>query len=160
MDTRHLLALQMATNLVSWSLVARWFVWPRVRDRTREEALVPLVAMHWLRTLGLFALVPEVSGAHAAASTWAHHVAIGDMVTVVLAMITVGLLRARHRAAVACTWMFNVWGAGDCAHAAMNAAREEILAHGLAAHAFVVTFGVPALVVSHALVFVVLLRKR
>jgi hypothetical protein len=159
MDAKQVLVAQIATNLISWALVARWFVWPRLRALPREAALTPLVAMHWIRTLGLFALVPAMSSEYAAQSTWAHHVAIGDLVTVFLAMIAVGTLRARHRLAIPLTWLFNVWGALDCVNAARNGAAEDILGHALGPHIVVITFCVPLLVVSHIMIFVLLARR-
>jgi hypothetical protein len=156
----QVVALVFALNLVSYTLVMRWWIWPRVVAQRLEDGLAPLVAFHMIRTLGLFALVPGMSGEFAAASTWARHVAIGDAVAVVLAMITVSLLRRRHRLSIPMAWIFSVWGSLDVLHAGSNAASERILEHGVHAQALVIGFGVPALIVTHVTIFVMLVRGR
>lgn len=154
-----MVALVFVTNLISYTLLMRWWIWPRVRARPFEDGLAPLVAFHLIRTLGIFALLPGMAGEYAAASTWAHHVAVGDFVTVVLAMITVTLLRGRHALSVPAAWIFNTWGLVDCLNAGRNAASERILEHGVQAQAIVIGFGVPALVVTHVAIFMLLLRR-
>ncbi len=159
MKPQQVVALVFALNLVSATLLMRWWVWPRVTRQPLEDGLAPLVALHLIRTLGIFALLPGMAGEYAAASRWAHHVAIGDAVTVVLAMTTVALLRSRHRLSLAAAWTFNLWGTLDCLHAGVNAAGERILEHGVGPQALVIGFGVPALLVTHAAIFVLLLRN-
>jgi hypothetical protein len=164
MDTRSVVLLQSFLNLTSYAILASAFVFPRIRGRPLHEALTPFVALHLIRTLGLFALVPRMASEVIARSTWAAHVAIGDTVTVVLAMASVLALRARHRHAVALVWVMNVWGSLDVVHAGTNAIHERVLEQAgeqaMGAHLLVVAFGVPALVVSHACIFVLLLRAR
>ncbi len=160
MQPIQVVALAFSINLVSCTLLLRWWIWPRVRAARLEDGLAPLVAFHWIRTLGLFALLPGMSSDHAAASTWARHVALGDVVTVALAIGAVAMLRRRHRWSLAATWAFNAWGSLDCLNAGVNAAAERILDHGVGAQAVVIGFAVPALLVTHAAIFVLLLRGR
>lgn len=159
METHQLLALQFGTNLLTYTCVLVWFVWPRLRDLPREEALVPLIMAHTIRTLGLFAMMPSFSGAEVARSTWARHVVFGDLTAVLLALVAVGLLRRRHRFGLAAAWVFNVWGLLDalrnCAVGVALRAPEH-----MGAMVFVPAYAVPLLLVSHALVFKVLLDAR
>jgi hypothetical protein len=160
MRPEQVIAAIFGLNLVSYTLLLRWWIWPRVTALALEDGLAPLVAFHLIRTLGMFALVPGMSGEHAASSTWAHHVAIGDAVAVVLAMLAVSLLRARHALAIPSVWVFNSWGFLDCLNAGRNAAAEGILLHDPQAQSLVIGFGVPALLVTHVAIFVLLLRGR
>jgi len=146
-------------NLVTFTLVMRWFIWPRLVRRGRAEALIPLVAFHWIRTLGVLAALPGMTGEFHD-HEWAVHIAIGDAVTVALAWFAVGALRARHRAAVAMVWLFNIVGLLDIANAGRNALAESIPLHSVGAQVIVVAFGPPALIVTHIAIFVLLLRRE
>jgi hypothetical protein len=150
--------LIFALNVVTSALVLRWFVWPRLSTLDRNAALVPLVAFHWIRTAGILAVYPGMTGAFHA-SDWAWHIAAGDLLTVVLAWIAVGLLRARQRAAIPVVWLFNVVGLLDIANAMRNAVATSVPVHTIGAQALVIAFGPPALVVSHIAIFVLLLRR-
>lgn len=160
MATHQLLALQFGTNLLTYTCVLVWFVWPRLRGRPREEALVPLIMAHTIRTLGLFAMMPAFSGPDVAGSIWARHVVFGDLTAVLLALLAVGLLRHRHRFGLAAAWVFNVWGAADVLNAGTNAVREEIALRIVGPHVAVIGFGVPLLVVTHVAIFVILASRR
>jgi len=160
MPPRAVVVTQVVFNLVSYTLALRWFLWPRLTARPRHEALIPLVMVHWIRTLGLFAMVPALAGPAVAATRWAHDVVVGDALTVVLAWISVALLRRRAAGALAAVWITNVVGSLDVLNAGFNAARERILDLGIGPHLVVVTFAVPALVVSHVAIFRLLLRRE
>jgi hypothetical protein len=160
MDPRSVLIVQALTNLVSYALLMIWFVYPRLRPLPVHVALQPLVAFHWIRTLGLFALMPDFAGAYTASSRWAHHVAIGDLTTVLLAMVAVAALRKRHPFAIPAVWLFNVIGLLDIINAGINARADRILDHGVGAQALVIAFGPPALLVTHVTIFVLLIGGR
>jgi hypothetical protein len=60
--------------------------------------------------------------------------------------------------AVAAVWIFNAWGATDLLFAFYRGARVRLDPSSLGAAFYVVTSVVPMLLVSHALVFALLLR--
>ncbi len=150
--------LIFALNVVTFALVVRWFVWPRLVPLDRHTALIPLVAFHWIRTAGMLALLPGMTGEFHR-SDWAREIAAGDLLTVVLAWIAVGLLRARKRAAIPVVWLFNIVGLVDVANAMRNAVAGAVPVHAIGAQALVIAFGPPALIVSHVAIFVLLLRR-
>jgi hypothetical protein len=149
----------MLLNLVSCTLLMWWFIWPRLRQRERRDALMPLVAFHWVRTLGILAALPGMTGAHHD-SDWAVHIAIGDGTTVVLAWIAVAALRANHRAALPAVWVFNVVGFLDVLNAGRNTIAHGIPVESVGAQVLIVAIGPPALLVTHVAVFALLLRRR
>lgn len=160
MEPRHVLAIQALFNLVSYAIVLRAFVWPRLRGLPRVAALQPLVAFHFVRTLGLFALYPAMTSERVAASRWAHHVAAGDALTVALAWAAVLALRTKPRLGGALAWAMNTVGTLDVLNAGRNAAAERIVDGPIGPHALVLAFGVPALVVTHVAIYGVLLRRE
>src|SRR2546427_13067390 len=50
--------LQVVLGLITMSLLARWFVAPRLAGLPRASALQPLLAVHTLRYIGLVFLTP------------------------------------------------------------------------------------------------------
>src|SRR5260370_7234329 len=55
--------LSVGVSLLSYALIAIWYVVPRLSKRPRVEALLPLVLLHMFRTVGLVFLFPQVTGA-------------------------------------------------------------------------------------------------
>jgi hypothetical protein len=156
MSVDRIPAVVMLLNLVSFTLLMRWFVWPRLLRLDLRRALVPLVAFHWIRTLGILASLPAMTGVlHD--STWAIHIAMGDGLTVVLAWLAVAALRADHRAALPAVWLFNTVGFLDVLNAGRNTITADIPVASLGAQTLIVAFGPPALIVSHVTIFAILL---
>jgi hypothetical protein len=53
MTSGALFGLSVLMNFVASGVVAKLYVWPRLREMSREEALLPLVAPHMFRFIGL-----------------------------------------------------------------------------------------------------------
>jgi len=158
MNVRLVFGISVLLNFVSSGVIARLYLWPRLRTMSREDALVLLVTPHlFLRFIGLSFLVPGVvspslPGAFAAPAAY------GDMVAGILAIIsTVGLAR-RASWAVPLVWVFNVWGAADLLFAFYQGPRLEVEAGAFGAAFFIPTTIVPALLVTHFLIFRLLVR--
>jgi len=158
MNPRAVFGLSTLMSLVSSIVLAVLFVWPWVGTTSSEHALICLVAPHMLlRFLGLSFLAPGVV-ATALPKAWAVPAAYGDFFAGMLAMIaTVALARTVPWAGVA-VWVFNVWGAADLLFAFYKGARVNLDPGSLGAAYYIVTSIVPPLLVSHALIFGVLLR--
>jgi hypothetical protein len=146
-------------SAVSSVTVATLYVWPWLRTARPNQALAALVAPHlFLRFIGLSLLVPGVVTA-ALPRAFAIPAAYGDLVAGVLAIVaTVGLARqaAWARAAV---WSFNTWGAVDLIYAGVEGVRVLPAPGALGAAFFLPTAIVPPLLVTHALIFLILIRS-
>jgi len=158
MNVRLVFGISVLLNFVSSGVIARLYLWPRLRTMSREDALVLLVTPHlFLRFIGLSFLVPRVvspslPGAFAAPAAY------GEMVAGILAIIsTVGLAR-RASWAVPLVWVFNVWGAADLLFAFYQGPRLEVEAGAFGAAFFIPPTIVPALLVTHFLIFRLLVR--
>ena len=54
--------LSVGGSLLSYALIAIWYVVPRLSKQPRVEALIPLIVLHTFRTVGLVFLFPQVTG--------------------------------------------------------------------------------------------------
>ena len=160
MDVRIVFALSALMSLVSCSVVAGLYLWPWLRARDRGQALVSLVAPHmFLRFLGLSFLVPGVVSP-ALPAAFAVPAAYGDFVAGILAIAATLALAKRASGAIAAVWIFNVWGAADLLFAFYSGPHAQIQPGALGAAFYLPTAIVPALLVTHFLVFRLLLRKE
>jgi hypothetical protein len=154
-----LFGISALLSTVSSVVVATLYVWPWLRRVKPREALAILVAPHlFLRFIGLSFLVPGVV-ATALPPAFAVPAAFGDLVAGLLAiLVTVGLARqaAWARGAV---WAFNTWGAADLVYAAVQGVRLLPGPGSLGAAFYLPTAIVPPLLVTHALIFLVLIRS-
>jgi hypothetical protein len=157
MNPRIAFGLSILLSLLSCMVVAALFVWPRLRTASSEQALIWLVAPHmFLRFIGLSFFVPGVVSALPKA--WAVPAGYGDAVAGILAIVATVALAQTFPWAIAAVWIFNVWGAADLLFAFYKAASVRLEPGSLGAGFYLVTAVVPALLVSHALIFGVLVR--
>ncbi len=145
-------------SLLSSISVATLFVWPWLRALDVEQALIWLVAPHmFLRFIGLSFLVPGVVSA-SLPKAWAVPAGYGDLIAGVLAIIAAMALAHAAVWAIVAVWIFNIWGAADLSFAFYKGARVGLEPGSLGAGFYIVTAIVPPLLVSHALVFMLLMR--
>ena len=143
-------------SLVAWAVVTWRYVWPRLRLLPRPEALQLLLIVHAFRFLGLAFLVPGVVSADLPPA-FAHAAAYGDLVAATLAFLA--LFTQSREPGTLFVWIFNVWGAADILNAFYQANRTGLLPGQLGAAYFIPTLVVPMLLISHAMVFRVLLQR-
>jgi hypothetical protein len=154
MSARAIFGLQVLLSFVVYGLVARWYVTPRLASRPLHAALPPLLVLHALRHLGRVFLVPTVVGP-AVPAAFAVPAAYGDLLAGLLALAATVALRARARIALPLTWIFNVVGLLDLIHAFYQGLTHDVQ---LGAAYFIPTFVVPALVITHLMMFRMLVR--
>jgi hypothetical protein len=154
-----LFGISALLSTVSSVTVATLYVWPWLRTARPNQALAVLVAPHlFLRFIGLSVLVPGVVAA-ALPPAFAVPTAYGDLVAGVLAIVaTVGLARQAVWAGAA-VWSFNTWGAADLIYAGVEGVRVLANPGSLGAAFFLPTAIVPPLLVTHALIFLILIRS-
>lgn len=160
MDVRAIFGVSALLSFVSSVVIARLYVWPWLRTRGRNQALVPLVAPHmFLRFIGLSFLVPGVVSP-ALPAAFAVPAAYGDLVAGILAVIATIALAKRLPWAVAAVWLFNIWGAADLLFAIYEGPHAGIHPESLGAAFYLPTAIVPLLLTTHLLTFQVLIRKE
>jgi len=141
-------------SLVSSGVIAQFYVWPRIRNADRGSALIPLLAPHmFLRFIGLSFLVPGVVSSSLPA-------AYGDFVAGLFAIVATVALFKHAPWALAAVWLFNIWGAADLLFALYQGPRVGIGPGALGAAFFIPTAIVPPLLVTHFLVFRLLVQPK
>lgn len=149
--------VSIAFSLIAWGVVAKRYVWAKLRPLSRAEALRPLLVLHSFRFLGLAFLVPGVVSPDLP-PTFAHAAAYGDLVAAILALLSLASLSSR--AGVVIAWIFNLWGTVDLLNAFYQANAAGLMAGQLGAAYFIPTLIVPLLLITHALAFRILLRHQ
>jgi hypothetical protein len=160
MSIRAVFGLSILMSFVASGLVTRLFIWPRLRVMARDDALLPLVVPHTFRFIGLSFLVPGVVSPDLP-SAFAAPAAYGDIVATLLAIAAVLALVRRAPLAIVLVWLFNVWGASDLLFAFYQGAfTVQLDARLLGAAFFIPTVVVPAALITHGLIFWLLIRSR
>jgi hypothetical protein len=147
----------IAFSLIAWGIVTARYIWPGLRLRQRVEALRPLLILHSFRFIGLSMLVPGVVSPDLPPA-FAHPAAFGDIIAAILALVS--LLLLPRAAGVAVAWIFNLWGLADLFNAFYQANHAGLLAGQLGSAFFLPTLIVPLLLITHVLVFRILLQHQ
>jgi hypothetical protein len=91
-------------------------------------------------------------------AVFAEGAAYGDIVAAALALLTLALLPGRL--GIVAAWVCNLWGLADIIHANYEGIRLSVPAGQLGAAYFLPTFIVPLFVITHGLMFWLLLRNE
>ena len=145
-------------GLTAYGLIAKWYVMPSLLALPRARALEPLLLFHCFRFIGLAFLIPGVTS-QPLDPRFANPAAYGDLLAALLAFLGILALRRGWRAAIPLVWLFNVEGALDLLNAVTQGIRytED---GALGATFFIPAVVVPALLVTHVMVFIILLRRE
>ncbi len=151
-----LLPGSIVIGVLTWWLVAKWYVLPWMAGKPLVDALTPLLLLNTLRYVGLAFLIPGVT-AEALDPRFAAPAAWGDLAAAVLALIALLALRRSWFLAGALIWVFNVFGALDLFNAVLQGLRYTADGH-LGATYFIPALFVPVLLVAHGVIAIVQLR--
>ncbi len=144
-------------SLFAFGLIAKWYVFPQLKGRTLADAAVPLVLLHCFRHMGLVYLIPEVV-TQAPPPEFSLPTAYGDLLSALLAFVAIVALRRGWAWQKRTLWLFNIVGTIDLLVASVQATRVGMMDYAIGPAYFLPILVVPALLVSHALVFILLLR--
>jgi hypothetical protein len=97
---------------------------------------------------------PELTPAISIPAAW------GDFVAAILALLSIAALTWRWSFAIPLVWVFNVWGTVDLLYAYYNGIMLELEPGLFGAAFYIPTMIVPPLLVTHALIFLILLRTE
>jgi len=146
----------VALGLIVWAVIARSYVWPALQAMPRAEAFKPILLLHSFRFVGLAFLLPGVVSADLPAA-FAVPAAYGDIATALLALLA--LLVGPRGLGLILVWIFNLVGSADLLFAFYRGFTSRLIANDLGAAYFIPTVLVPLLLVTHGLVFILLLRE-
>jgi hypothetical protein len=149
----------VAFGFLAWSVFAVQYIWPAIIRRDRAEAVRPILVLHGFRYIGLAVLIPGVVAPQLSNTPFARDLAYGDLIAATLALIALAALRTKM--ATALIWIFNLVGTADLLNAFYQGSRISLAQTPglLGAAYFIPILGVPLLLVTHVVVFRVLVRK-
>ena len=150
--------VNLVLSTLALALIAKWYVVPRLATLSVRDALQPFLLLHSFRHIGLMFLA---SGAvkEPRPMAFAQPAAWGDLAASLLAFVSLWALRHQWRAALGIVWVFNLVGTLDLFNAVGRGVMHSAAA-GMGATFWIPSIVVPALLVTHALVFVLLVRER
>ena len=158
MPPRALYGISIAFSFTAWGIVTACYVWPELRNLPRARALRPLLILHGFRFIGVAFLVPGVVSLDLP-SAFARPAAYGDLMTAVLALLALALLQSRL--GLVWVWLFNCCGTADLLYAFYQGNRTGLgdAPGQMGAAYFIPTVLVPLLLITHGLVFRLLLNR-
>jgi hypothetical protein len=151
-----LFGIQFTLSLVAYSLVALWYVAPRLSRLPPELALPPLLWVHAFRIGGGTILAPGAVGS-GVPMAFREMIGYGDVATALLALLALIALRARLPRAIVLVWVCVTVGMLDTVNAIIQSIHYSVFTRALGVKWVIVTIYVPALLVSSLLIFMKLL---
>jgi hypothetical protein len=145
-------------GFIAFGVVTNLYILSHLWNSSRENALIALIVPHAFRYVGLSFLVPGVVSP-SLEQAFAAPAAYGDFCASILALIAIFALRARSHWAIPLVWLFNIWGFADLWLAMYQGViGVGIMPGSLGAAFFIPTTIVPPLLITHGLIFWLLLR--
>jgi hypothetical protein len=142
-------------SFVAWGIVTTQYLWPALRNLPRVHALRPLLLFHSFRFVGLAFVVPGVVSPDLPGA-FARPAAYGDLIAAVLALVALAGLSSKF--GLSLVWVFNVWGSADLLYAFYQGLIGIGIKPGQLGAAYIIpTAVVPLLMITHLLVFRLLL---
>src|SRR5262249_47710824 len=110
MDNFNIFGMQVAFSFISFFLVSKYYIWPKVSRMPVDDALRALVTTNIFHHLWLALLVSPQAVAPPLPPSCTDPVAYGDMITVVLALIAFVGLASKKSWGRPVPWLFNILG--------------------------------------------------
>jgi hypothetical protein len=158
MSTDLVFAAQVILGSLTWSLLARWYLAPRLAGLPLTSALQPLLAVQTLRYVVLSFLAPAVVKP-SLAQTFAVPAALGTTIAAVLALAAIAAIRARSPLGIPLTWIATVVGFVDFVNAFVQA-RSAAVVNDLGAAYYIPIVVLPAAVVAEVMTIGLLVGQR
>ncbi|HEY2661277.1 MAG TPA: hypothetical protein VGI79_16270 [Caulobacteraceae bacterium] len=150
--------MQLVTSVVVFSAVAAWYAWPSLTKISRNNALTLLLFVNVPRYVGMTLLVVGMVGADIPIG-FRSSAAYGDLLEAALAFISIFALRRDWRFAVPLVWLTNTWGFVDLLNGVRGVVQLNVPRFNLGTFWYVYTFYAPLVIVSHVMIFLVLVKS-
>ncbi len=151
--------ISYAVAFLVFGLIAKWYLWPAIKDRAPKIALTPLLLYACLRVNGLMFLMPGLVSPELPRA-FAVPTAYGDLTAAVLALLAILCLRTEKAIALPMVWLFNIEGLLDLIYANISTFKDHVDPTYLGVSYYLAVLNVPAMVVVHVVIFAYLLRRR
>ena len=141
------------------AIVVAWYVWPYLTKLSRNSALIPLLFVHVPRYVGMTLLVtymidPKLPREFLSSGAY------GDLLEAALALASIFALRSNWRIAVPLVWVANTWGFVDLLNGVRGVLQLNVPSFNLATVWYIYTFYAPLVIVSHLMIFWILIKSK
>ena len=153
----NILTFNLAASTFVFWIAARLYITPRLAQLDARTLLLPILLLHSLRHLGLMFLAPGATYA-GLPMQFAQPAAYGDLAAAILALAAIPAVATGSRLWRPLVWIFSLVGSIDLL-AAVTLATIHKASNFMGAAYWLPAFWVPTLIVTHYLVFLVLLRR-
>lgn len=158
MPIEMILPLGILIGLINFSLIARWWLLPKLSALPRKDALTPLLLFHAFRYVGMALLIPGIV-APTLAMEFAAPAGYGDLLAALLALLALAALRLHWPLATGLVWVFNIVGFVDLVVALVL--RVRFVETGELSGVYLMpAVYIPALIVTHVVIFRLLTQAQ
>ena len=158
MDNVTIFWMQLLVSLVVCTIVVAWYVWPYLTKLSLNAALIPPLFVHVPRYVGMTLLVPYMMDPKLP-KDFLFGAAYGDLLEAALALVCLFALRSNWRFAVRLVWVTNTWGFLDLLNGVRGVLTINVPSFNLGTIWYIYTFYAPMVVVSHVLIFMILIKS-
>jgi len=152
----RVLTLNLVANTAIFYVAARLYLLPQLPRFRPQQILLPILLLHSTRHLGMMFLTRGATYP-GLPSQFAYPAAFGDLLTAIIALVTIPIVLRGSPFARAAVWFFNIFGTSDLVVAIVLATLYDApVAMGPAY--WIPAFWVPLLLVTHYVTFVLLRR--
>ena len=151
--------MQLLLSLGVCVIVVVWYVWPYLTRLSHKSALIPLLFVHVPRYVGMTLLVTGMIDPRLP-SEFLSSAAYGDLLAAALALASIFALRSNWRFAVPMVWVTNTWGFLDLLNGLRGVLQLNVPSFNLATFWYVYTFYAPLVIVSHLMIFWILINSK
>jgi hypothetical protein len=151
--------LQLLTSVFVFSIVTAWYVWPCLTKLSRNFALTLLLFVHVPRYVGMTLLVTGMVDPKLPIE-FRSSAAYGDLLAAALALASIFALRGSWHFAVPLVWLANIWGFADLLNGVRGVLQLNVPSFNLGTAWYIYTFYAPLVLVSHLMIFLILIKSR
>jgi len=159
LNSTEIFWMQIIASLVVFGVVAVWYVWPSLTKLSSNSALIPLLFVHVPRYVGMTLLVAGMVDP-TLPREFRTGAAYGDLLEAALAFASILALRGNWRIAVPLVWVANTWGFLDLLNGVRGVPQLNVPNFHLATFWYVYTFYAPLVLVSHLMIFCILIKSK
>ena len=159
MNNVLIFCMQLFVSFAVFCIVAVWYVWPSLNNRSRNLALIPLLWVHVFRYVGMTLLVAGMVDPKLP-NDFLSSAAYGDFLEAALALASIFALRGNWRGVVPLVWVTNTWGFVDLLNGVRGVLQLNVPSFNLATFWYIYTFYAPVVIISHLMIFGVLIKSR
>jgi hypothetical protein len=159
MDNVTIFWIQILTSVFVCALVAVWYVLPALTKLSRNSALTLLLFVHVFRYVGMTLLVTDMIDPKLPRE-FLSSAAYGDLLAAALALASIFALRSNWRAALPLVWVANTWGFVDLLNGLRSVLQLNVPSFNLATFWYIYTFYAPLVIVSHLMIFWILIKSK